>query len=42
MSLNFPDGVLKFQGADEGTFFRMGGVNSNFSGQEAQPGAMWG
>ncbi len=40
MSLNFPDGVLKFQGADEGTFFRMGGVNSNFSGQEAQPGTV--
>jgi general secretion pathway protein D len=40
MSLNFPDGVLKFQGADEGTFFRMGGVNSNFSGQEARPGTV--
>jgi hypothetical protein len=40
MNLNFPDGVLKFQGADEGTFFKMGGVNSNFSGQEAQPGTV--
>lgn len=40
MDLNFPNDVLDFQGANEGTFFRMGGGQASFSGQEAQPGVV--
>lgn len=38
MELDFPTDLLQYQGADEGTFFKMGGGASTFSASEARPG----
>jgi len=43
--VDFPTDVLAFQGADEGTFFKMGGGVSSFSASEGRPGLLaldWG
>ena len=35
---DFPSDILKFQGADEGTFLKMGGGATTFSAMESKPG----
>ena len=38
VEVDFPPDVLAFQGADEGTFFKMGSGATSFTGQEVRPG----
>jgi general secretion pathway protein D len=38
--MEFPAGVLQFQGVEEGTFLKMGGGVTSFTGQEVRPGAV--
>lgn len=40
MELDFPTDILKFEGAEEGTFLKMGGGQTTFNAQEARPGAV--
>jgi len=40
LEMQYPADTLKFQGADEGTFFKMGGGASTFSAQESRPGVV--
>ncbi len=40
LEMQYPADTLKFQGADEGTFFKMGGGASIFSAQESRPGVV--
>jgi len=36
--VDYPADLLKFQGAEEGTFFKMGGGKTTFSSKETSPG----
>jgi type II secretory pathway component GspD/PulD (secretin) len=38
VELDFPTDILKFEGAEEGTFLKMGGGQTVFNAQEARPG----
>ncbi len=38
--LSFSPGILKYQGTEEGAFFKLGGGTTTFSGQESGPGAV--
>lgn len=38
VELDFPTDILKFEGAEEGTFLKMGGGQTSFAAQEARPG----
>ncbi|MEW6756637.1 MAG: hypothetical protein AB1347_00295 [Acidobacteriota bacterium] len=38
--MEYPSGVLQFQGVEEGTFLKMGGGVTTFAGQETRPGAI--
>ncbi len=40
MEIDFPSDLLTFQGADEGTFFKMGGGASSFEAHESKPGLL--
>lgn len=40
MEVDYPADVLTFQGADEGTFFKMGGGSSSFEAHESKPGTL--
>jgi general secretion pathway protein D len=40
LEMQYPAESLKFQGADEGTFFKMGGGASTFAAQETRPGVV--
>jgi general secretion pathway protein D len=40
LEMQYPADTLKFQGADEGTFFKMGGGASTFAAQETRPGVV--
>jgi len=40
LEMQYPVDTMKFQGADEGTFFKMGGGASVFSAQEGRPGVV--
>jgi general secretion pathway protein D len=40
MEVDYPTDVLAFQGADEGTFFKMGGGSSSFEAHESKPGTL--
>ena len=40
LEMQYPVDTMKFQGADEGTFFKMGGGASIFSAQESRPGVV--
>ncbi len=38
LEMDYPNGVLKFQGADEGTFLKLGGTGTSFVADERRPG----
>lgn len=40
LEMNYPNAILKFEGAEQGTFFSMGGAPATFNAQEVSPGAL--